>query len=151
MQNGELIASLRISKDMSQKDMAKLLNIALNTYKGYEINRQSMKLRDLNIISEYFNVSLDTLLNLTSNNYYNRTFKEINYERLGYILIYVRRRNNLSQKDLARIFKISLNSICKYENNPKCVSVYYLYLFAKKFNLSVDFICGKSEKKEILF
>lgn len=151
MQNGELMATLRIKRNMSQNEMAKIIGISLSTYKLYETNMRIMKLNDLNCVSNYFNVSLDSLLALTKNTVNSSVFREINYNRLKFNLIFIRKRNHFKQSDLAKILNVSKATIIKYEKNPHNVNVYYLYLFAKTFNVSIDFICGKSEKKEILF
>ena len=41
-------------------------------------------------------------------------------------------------------------TISKYEKDPSNINANYLYLFAKKFNISIDYICGKTLKKEVL-
>ncbi len=149
MQNGQLIQTLRIKKSLTQKDLANLLKIKLGTYKMYENNLRVMKLYELNFISNYFNVSLDSLLSLKHNHYISNVSERINYRFLKFKLKLIRKNNHLTQKDLAKEFKIAVNSISKFENKPQFISLNYLYLFAKKFNVSVDYICGKNTKKEI--
>lgn len=150
MQNGNLMAYLRLQKDISQRKMAKVINVSLSSYKAYENNAREIKLNILNLISNYFNISLNSLLGLTSNVLAYNDKENINYTHLQLSLIFIRKKNHFKQKDLSKIFNISTATICKYEKNPQLVSISYLYLFAKQFNISVDYLCGKTLKKEIL-
>ncbi len=149
MQNGELIQTLRIKNKLKQKDMADLLNVKVGTYKMYENNIRLMKLYELNIISNYFHVSIDALLSLKRNQILTNVCDRINYKFLKFKLKLIRKSNHLTQKELAKEFNIAVNLVSKYENKPQFISLNYLYLFAKKFDVSVDYMCGKTTKKEI--
>ena len=130
--------------------MASLLNTKVSTYKRYEMGVRSMNLRELNILSNYFNVSLNALLGLTKNiNSCNKS-ERINYKMLACYIKFIRKRNGYTQQELAKAFNIAPNSISKYETKPRFISLNYLYLFAKKFNISIDYICNKTNKKEVL-
>lgn len=65
MNLGERVKQLRINKDITQTELASLLNIARSTLSQYESNQRTpsdeIKLK----LSEYFNVSLDYLLGKT--------------------------------------------------------------------------------------
>lgn len=153
MQNGNLLATLRVQKNLSQNKMAKIINTSLSSYKSYETNTRVIKLEMLNLISNFFSVSLDYLLNLSNKTHCPNLKKEIDYNLLGINLTLIRKKYGLKQYELAKMFKINKKTICRYEKNPHFVSVSYLYLFAKKFNISVDYLCGKTgakRKKEIL-
>lgn len=149
MQNGLLIASLRNKYNLSQKELAKILNISRATYKNYEANITPIPLTKLNIISNLFNVSLDYLLGLSTKN--KPIKKEINYNYLKYNLWFIRVKNHLNIKDLAKEFKITPQTINNYEKNSSSTSITYLYNIAKKLNISVDYMCGKNIIKEKTF
>lgn len=150
MQNGNLMAYLRIQKDISQRKMAQIINVSLSSYKAYENNEREIKLNILNLISNYFNISLNSLLGLTSNLLAFNNNENINYLHLQFSLRLIRKKNHFKQKEISKMFNLSTATICKYEKNPQLVSISYLYLFAKQFNISVDYLCGKTLKKEIL-
>lgn len=149
MQNGMLISKIRTDYGLSQKDMANYLNINLASYKLYETNIRPMKIRELNKLSDYFKISLNTLLNL-SNNVSKINLFNIDYKYLKFSLKYVRKIHRVTQKKLAEEFKISVPTIARYEKNPENINAIYLYNFAKKFHISIDYICGKTLKKEVL-
>lgn len=59
---------LRLDKEMSQKELAKNLNLAKTTISSYETEKASPSLSVLISIAGYFNVSTDYLLGITDIN-----------------------------------------------------------------------------------
>lgn len=79
------LINLRESKNIKQKDLAKYLNVTPSTYSAYEKNRISPSIDILLKISEYYEVSLDWLLD---NNYnkkpeFNKNINEKNNELIA--------------------------------------------------------------------
>lgn len=56
---------LREDNDMSQAEMAKLLNCSQQTYSRYESHTTEMPLESLVFLAEYYCTSVDYLLGLT--------------------------------------------------------------------------------------
>lgn len=61
----ERIRNLRIDKDISQKNIANILNVAQTTYSDYELGKINIPLKILKEIAIFHNVSTDYLLELT--------------------------------------------------------------------------------------
>lgn len=61
----EHLRGLREDKDLSQADMAKLLNIHQTTYSGYELGTCNIPNQTLVRLAEYFETSVDYLLDVT--------------------------------------------------------------------------------------
>ena len=59
------IRNLRQDRDLSQKQMADILNIAQTTYSDYELEKINIPIITLKNLSTYFNTSIDYLLNMT--------------------------------------------------------------------------------------
>ena len=59
---GERLKSLRKSKNLSQHDMAKFLDITDKGYQNYELNKSTPHLNTLIVFADYFDVSLDYLV-----------------------------------------------------------------------------------------
>ncbi len=150
MQTGLIIASLRINNNITQQQMADILGISLTSYKLYETDVRNIKLNHLNIISNYFRVSLNYLLNISKKKISVNTEEFIDFKYLKFSLKLIRRRNRINQRELAQEFHMSVGTLSRYENNLCSISIIYLYQFALKFHVSVDYICGKTLKKEIL-
>ena len=62
---GERIKTLRIEKNLLQKDLAKKLNLSQQTISLYESNRRQPDYLTLQNIATFFNVSVDYLLGRT--------------------------------------------------------------------------------------
>ena len=54
---------LRANTKLTQKDMAKILNVSQGSYQKYETGETEPKLTTLIQLADYYNVSLDYLLN----------------------------------------------------------------------------------------
>ncbi len=151
MQNGLRIANLRVANNLSQIDIAKILNLSLTVYKKYELNEACMKLEQLNIIANMFNVSLDYLLGLSNYSQVQKKISdEIDYKYLRFSLKYQRRMKRIKQAEIAKNFNMATQTVHNYEKFAKNMSVNYLIQFAKRFKISIDYICGKTLQKEIL-
>ncbi|MBE6748855.1 MAG: helix-turn-helix transcriptional regulator [Ruminococcaceae bacterium] len=61
------LRSIREDKDIKQKDIAQYLNVSQNTYSQYETGVISLTAEVLIKLSDYYNVSIDFLLDRTNN------------------------------------------------------------------------------------
>lgn len=61
------IRSIREDNDVTQQQMAELLNVSQNTYSQYETGKIEWTASTLIMIADYFNVSVDYLLDRTKN------------------------------------------------------------------------------------
>lgn len=150
MQNDLILATLRIEKKLSQKELAIILNVSLSTYKLYELGATPMSIEEINYLSNYYEVSLDYLLGFSKVKRKKMIQKSINYHFLSIYICYLRKKAHISQKKLAQEFGISFITVSRYEHGSKAINLTYISQISKKFHISVDYLCGKSLKKEIL-
>ena len=68
----ENLKSIREDRDVKQKDIAKYLNVSQNTYSQYETGVISLTAEVLIKLSEFYDVSIDYLLDRTSNTQINK-------------------------------------------------------------------------------
>ena len=61
------LRGIREDKDIKQKDIAKYLNVSQNTYSQYETGVISLTAEILIKLADYYNVSIDYLLDRTNN------------------------------------------------------------------------------------
>ncbi len=61
------LKSIREDRDIKQKDIAKILNVSQNTYSQYETGVISLTAEVLIKLSEFYDVSIDYLLDRTDN------------------------------------------------------------------------------------
>ncbi len=72
MDLGKNIGTLRREKGLTQEDFANILGIATGSLQNYELNKRKPNFEILNKISNFFEVSLDELVNGASSIYINR-------------------------------------------------------------------------------
>ena len=61
------LKSIREDRDIKQKDIAKILNVSQNTYFQYETGVISLTAEILIKLSDFYDVSIDYLLDRTDN------------------------------------------------------------------------------------
>ena len=64
----EKIKNLRIEKGITQEDIAKIIGTSRQTYNSIESGKQDLSVTELKKITEYFNISIDSLLSGISPN-----------------------------------------------------------------------------------
>ena len=59
------LRGLREDRDLTQEDMAEILNVSQSTYSDYELEKINIPIISLRKLSEYFGPSVDYILELT--------------------------------------------------------------------------------------
>ena len=73
--------------------------------------------------------------------------KKIDKNTIGNNIKFLRKKNNLTQSDLAKILNTSQSTISAYENGKSLVLTVFIYSLAHEFNLSIDKLCGLEKTK----
>lgn len=111
---GDIIKQLREEKDISQKQLAKIINISPSTIGMYEQNRRVPSPEILKLIADYFNVSVDYLLGRddsvsTLHNYESEGNNDVYYEFAHALYNEYKKRdidlNNLSLDEKKKLAK----------------------------------------------
>ena len=131
------LKDLREDKDLLQKDIANILNTTREQYCRYELGIRYLPINHLVTLAFFYQTSTDYILGL-SNKFtsYNKN-KEYNLK-----IEELRKENNLTQKDLAKILKTTQEQYSKYESNIRKTPIYHLITLAEYYNTSVDYILG---------
>ena len=61
------LRNIREDRDVKQKDIAQILNVSQNTYSQYETGGISLTAEVLIKLADFYNVSIDYLLDRTNN------------------------------------------------------------------------------------
>lgn len=67
---------------------------------------------------------------------------------IGQNIINLRKKNNLTQQDLAKLINVSPKTISSYENNRNLPNIEILVLMAEAMNTSIDEIVGFNKNAE---
>lgn len=148
--NFDRIKLIREERELTQKEMAEILNIKRPAYSLWEINKNIIPLFKLNQFCNTFSLSLDYIANLSEVRNRNLNYIEIDIIEVGKRLKEIRRELKLTQEKLASKFNTTHSAISAYENGVTLIPTIFLVEFAKISNVSLDYFCGKTNDKTIL-
>lgn len=134
------IKKLRIDHNLNQEELAQILEVNRSTYTGWELGTNTIPLRKLFEISNYYKVSIDYITGLNKNNNYIYSSNKINFKIVGKNLKELRKSLGLTQKDIANLLNISVSAYTLYELGKILIPTSYIYKLAKKFQCSIDYI-----------
>lgn len=138
------IKLLRESKGLTLDALSKLTHVHKSTLSRIENGLQEAKQSHIEILSEFFEVSTDYLLDKT--NIKSKppitiaAHMEVKSLNLGQKIIDLRQENNLSRKDLAIELGVSYSSLSKYETNERQPDYEILKKLSTYFGVTIDFL-----------
>lgn len=142
------IKELRKEYNLTQKAVAKKLNISPNTYSQYENGKIEIKLATLIEIARIFDVSISYLLDKNAD---RLTFKTIDINTLSKRLKVLRLKDGYTQKELAKQIGLGQSSYSRYGSGiehilPKTI---HLENLANTLNVPVSYLIGETEELPI--
>lgn len=137
------IKDLRDDYDLNQVKMAEIIGVSKSNYARWETDENIIPLKHLNSVCNYFNVSMDYMVGLSNDQNYKNINKKLNKELIGKRLKTFRNENNLSQETLAKEINTSHSTISAYETGKTMILTAFAYDIAKKYNISMDWLCGR--------
>ena len=114
-----VLQNIREKFNLTQEQLANVLNISRKTYNHYEVKEKIIPIKHLITLSYYFNVSIDYLLGLTEIKQYDNIINADKIEA-GTRLREFRKENKLTQVKLANILNTTFSSIAF--NTPICAT-----------------------------
>lgn len=137
------LKELREKNKKLQKDLAQLLEIDINTYGPYERENDTIPIKYLNILCNYFDVSIDYIFDFTNQPQYPNSIKAIDKKISGTRLKEFRKSNKITQTELGEVLKCSYGTIAGYERGRYLIATPFLYDICKNYKISADYLLGK--------
>lgn len=137
------IKKLRLKNNLNQEELAQILEVNRSTYTGWELGTNTIPLRKLFELSNYYKISIDYITGLNKNNNYIYSSDKINFKIVGKNLKELRKSFSLTQKDIANLLNISVSAYTLYELGKILIPTSYIYKLAKNFQCSIDEIIKK--------
>lgn len=133
---------IRIDADLIQEEVAKILGVTQENYSRWETGKEFIPLNKLNILCNYFHVSMDYALGLDD----NKIYKEVSLDKniIGKRLREFRHNLGITQKELAKILNTTQSTISAYERGDTLILASFAYQLGKKYNLSLDWLVNRS-------
>lgn len=148
--NMERLFFLREEKDLTQEQMGNIIGTKKYSISNWERGKEIIPLSNLNKYSNYFNVSMDYILKLSNSKNETTTNNiELDKKTIGKNIKIIRKENNLSQRDLAKILNTTHSTIWAYESGKTMILTAFAYQLCIAFNISMDWLCGKNSMKSL--
>ncbi len=143
------IRDLREDSDLYQKDIADKLKVTQQSYSLWEIGVEIIPLKHLNTLCNFYDVSMDYVLYLSNEKkpYNINNVVELDKNVIKQKLKEVRHDNNLTFRELADELNTTASTLHAYESGKTLILTSFLYQICEKYNISMDWFCGRSDKK----
>ena len=145
----ERLFFLREEKDLTQEELGKIIGTRKVSICNWEKNKAIIPLKKLNAYSNYFDVSMDYILKLSNDKNKNTSKNELDKSIIGKNIKIIREKHNLSQRNLAKALNTTQSTIWAYEIGKTLILTAFAYQICLKYNISMDWLCGKNEKIQI--
>lgn len=137
------VKEIRNELELSQEDIAKVLNVKRGTYASWECGSDVIPTRQIYKLAEYFKLSIDYLLEISNQGHMVYHGSDINLSDVGNNIYNLRKKNNLSQKDFAESIGINQSTLWAYEKGKTLITLSSLISLAKVYNVTIDSILNR--------
>lgn len=141
----EKMKEIRETKELKQWQIANELKVDRSTYAGWETGKDTIPLRKLYELSNYYKISIDYITGLSKKNNYIYSGDSIDLNRVAKNLKKLRIDNNLKQRDIFNMLNIASSSYSVYETGQTLIQISFIYQIAKKYNSSIDEIIKSND------
>ena len=134
------IKQLRAENGYSQQKLADLMRVSRSTIAMWETGGSEPDNKALLQLADIFSVSTDYILGRA----------EDENENVGFMksLKSLRLQHGYTQKELASKLHVAQNTLCNWENGNRTVDEPTLQKLADVFNVSVDYLLGRTDVKK---
>lgn len=141
----ERLLFLRENEELRQEDIARILKVNRVNISNWENNKEIIPLEKLNVYANYFKTNLDYILKINNDKKKNTiNIVELNSIDIGKRIKKIRKENRITQKELADILNTTQSTISAYESGKVLILTSFAYQICKKYNISMDYLCGRS-------
>ncbi len=154
------LEELRNEKGLTKAKVAEELKVHETTYGKWENEKETIPTERLITLSEYYEVSIDYIVGLSNNKYVDRikeeeeeleikgeTQKEKLKRKSKERIKEIRKEQKESLREFAKELNTTCSTIHGYETGKTLILGSFLIEISKKYNYSIDWILGRSDKK----
>ena len=143
----EKMKEIREEKEMKQREIAEILGVDRSTYAGWETGKDTIPLRRLIEYANHYNFSLDYLFGITNKNDESYLPLEIDIDLISKNLRILRKRNAMTQEEVAKKINTSQANYAHYENSKNLIPTTFLYSLTLVYKpFSIDKLLGRKKQ-----
>lgn len=140
----ERLLDVREEANLKQNEMAEILKTTQSNYSRWEKGKEIIHLVKLNLLCNYFNVSMDYMIGLTRKEEGNGKHT-LDPKLIGFRLKTTRKKNFDTQVDLANFLKTSQSTVSAYESGKTLLLTAFAIQIVERYNISLDWLCGRKK------
>ena len=141
------LRDLREDHDYHQKNLAEIIEVPRSTYANWESGNSDFNIEWADKVANVYNVNLDYLLGIS--NVISKTNNKLDLNMISIHLKELRKESKKTQKEISNSIGLPISTYSCYENGiriPTTIKLLYIAIF---YNVSFDYLVGKSNIKEI--
>ena len=143
----EKMKEIREEKEMKQREIAEILGVDRSTYAGWETGKDTIPLRRLIEYANHYNFSLDYLFGITNKNDESYLPLKIDIDLISKNLRILRKRNSMTQEEVAKKINTSQANYAHYENSKNLIPTTFLYSLTLVYKpFSIDKLLGRKKQ-----
>ena len=133
---------------MTQTELGRVLGNSKSTVSGWENNYDDMPFKKIIAFCNLYNYSIDFVMGIIR---YNIEYGKvtINKKAIGNNLKKLRKKLNKTQSMLAEDIGIPQTTYSDYERGKILISTIVVYKLHEKYNISIDWLCGRTNNMYI--
>lgn len=139
------LTKLRVENKCSQTEIADYLHITRQAYNHYETGKRIPTLETIKKLANFYNVPADIFL--SNDNKVNNKLDCTDNKIIGNRISELRKENQVTQVQLAKMLGVSQQTISKYENGSREPDNATLLKLSKMFNVTIDYLLENSIEK----
>ncbi len=143
------IKKVREELDYTQTKMAEILGVSKSSYNYFETGEHFIPLKHLINFCNTFHVTMDYACGLTNKKVKSNVDMPLRNDLVKVRLKEIRLKHNLKQAEVAEILHTCQSNVSAYESGKTRILTAFLLTFAKHFNVSIDYIMGRSNNPNI--
>lgn len=145
----ERIKYIRETYDLTQKDLAKIPNIKNRSSIAMYEKERIIPIEHLVTLADYLDLSLDYILGLTKEKKYGDSKKGMYLSSMAQHINEICLEQQFSNLTLAKKLNTCESNIRNYRNGKYFILTALALELALQFNYSIDWIIGKTKKKNL--
>lgn len=138
------LREIREKHDLTQRKIAAKLHISKSYYNYFETGERIIPVVRLNEYCNLFKLNFDYVLGFDEYPTIPKKKYKIDEELISHRIKEIRKANNMTQKQLAKLLNTSQSTISSYEKGRTLILTAFLYEMCTKLNVSADYIVGRS-------
>lgn len=142
------IKYFRENNELTQDEIAKMLNTSQSNYSRWENDKELIPLIKLNDFCNIFKTNMDYVLGITKNNNFNG-IKKYDNKITGHNLRKLRKDNNITQEQFSFFLNTTQSTISAYENGDTTLLTAFAIQIVNKYNISLEWLCGRKKSSKI--